>query len=168
MSRYFIVKKLTSEKMRANESFLPYFLLRLLPLSRTPSTTLYFFFSQVPSSLFSAFHLQSLSSIAARFSTTRFFLLSKFLPTPPSQLSQFYFFMLSQNPYPKSFPLPLFSPASLSYQLLHIFYSFHYFSVPCSEMSLSLATTMARWWCPWPCIHAVVSEPLKKLAPLLL
>ena len=37
---------------------------------------------------------------------------------------------------------------------------------PCSKMSPSLTITVARWECPWPCIHACSSQHLKKPPPL--
>ena len=70
-------------------------------------------------------------------------------------------FSLMSSSWKKRKTPALSSCSHFSVQLSPIFLLTPLFS--CSEISPSLTTTMTRWWCPWPCVHACSSQHLKKL-----
>ena len=70
---------------------------------------------------------------------------------PPPTFSNFFLHALPKSISEKLLLTSFQSRFSFLSASLHVSTRFHCSSAPYSEMSLSLTTTMARWWCPWPC-----------------
>ena len=97
----------------------------------------------------------------------------KTFPHPELKISipLLLFFSLEITSFFRSFSSPFSATLLLkktSFVPFSVLFSPTFFAhpTPCSKMSPSLTITMARWECPWPCIHACSSQHLKKPPPL--
>ena len=84
-------------------------------------------------------------------------LLKNLLPHALFLLPKSLFFDSFPSPFSVTPSLKKHHPFPFQSSFHPLLCSPHCSFAPCLEMSPSLTTTMARWWCPWPCVHAYSS-----------